>query len=119
MESLATQTLVVYLIRTRRIPFLRSRPSPLMLVLPSACAVIGAILPFTPLADALGFTALPLRFFLILLGMITTYLLLVELAKSRFYALVGRPVGADRSGTERHAHKVRRRARPFVRHTGP
>ena len=54
VESLATQTLVVFLIRTRRVPFFRSRPSPAMIVTPIACATIGAFLPFTPLADTLG-----------------------------------------------------------------
>ena len=68
VESLATQTLVIFVIRTRRVPFLRSRPSRAMIVLPIACAAIGAILPFTPLADVLGFASLPLAFFLILLG---------------------------------------------------
>ena len=48
VESLATQTLVVFLIRTRRIPFIRSRPSPAMIILPITCAVIGAVLPFSP-----------------------------------------------------------------------
>ena len=41
VESLATQTLVVFLIRTRRIPFFRSRPSTAMLVTPPACALVG------------------------------------------------------------------------------
>ena len=48
VESLATQTLVVFLIRTRRVPFIRSRPSVPMIVTPVSCAVIGAVLPFTP-----------------------------------------------------------------------
>src|SRR5205807_389650 len=76
VESLATQTLVVFLIRTRRIPFFRSRPSVPMIVTPIACAAVGAILPFTPLASFLGFSTLPLSFFLILLGMIAIYLML-------------------------------------------
>ena len=91
VESLATQTLVVFLIRTRRVPFFRSRPSTAMIITPISCAVIGAVLPFTPLAGVLGFTALPLSFFLILLGMIATYLALVEIAKSRFYATQAHP----------------------------
>jgi P-type Mg2+ transporter len=47
VESLATQTLVVYVIRTRRVPFFRSRPSVPMLITPLTCALIGAVLPFT------------------------------------------------------------------------
>ena len=82
VESLATQTLVVFLIRTRRVPFLRSRPSLPMVVTPVACAPIGAVLPFSPLAKLLGFTTLPAAFFLILVGMIATYLALIEVAKT-------------------------------------
>ena len=47
VESLATQTLVVFLIRTRRVPFFRSGPSRAMMITPTAMAVVGAILPFT------------------------------------------------------------------------
>lgn len=69
VESLATQTLVVFLIRTRRLPFFRSRPSRGMLITPTAMAALGAMLPFTPLAHLLEFSILPLTFFLILLGL--------------------------------------------------
>jgi Mg2+-importing ATPase len=115
VESLATQTLVVFVIRTRRVPFLHSRPSPAMIALPVACAAIGAILPFSPLAHVLGFAPLPLTFFLLLLGMIAGYLVLVEVVKSYFYARLERPAGRPRSHAERHHHHVRRRAARFTR----
>ena len=116
VESLATQTLVVFLIRTRRVPFFRSRPSIPMIITPVTCAVIGAVLPFTPLADVLGFTALPLSFFLILIGMIATYLVLVELAKSRFYSTHGHPIGLrSRTSSDVERHLVRR-AGAFTHH---
>ena len=114
IESIATQTLVIYVIRTRRVPFLHSRPSRLMLVLPPACAAIGAVLPFTALAEPLGFTTLPLAFFLILVGMTLTYLVLVELAKARFYAVQGRPRRTRPTRRERHARHVHRRAARFT-----
>ena len=113
VESLATQTLVVFLIRTRRIPFLRSRPSLPMITTPISCAVLGAALPFTPVAHVLGFTALPLSFFLILMGMIVTYLVLVELAKTRFYATHTHPERPPVSHEQRHERHVARRARRF------
>jgi Mg2+-importing ATPase len=80
VESLATQTLVLFVIRTAKSPF-RSRPS-----LALACAVLvvvstGILLPFTPLATKLGFVALPGTFFLFLVGATLTYLLVVELGK--------------------------------------
>jgi Mg2+-importing ATPase len=116
VESLATQTLVVFLIRTRRVPFIRSRPSLPMIITPVTCAVIGAVLPFTPLADVLGFTALPLSFFLILIGMIVTYLVLVELGKTRFYGTHAHPRRPPLTHEERHQRHVARRARRFTHH---
>jgi Mg2+-importing ATPase len=87
VESLATQSLVVFVIRTRRIPFVRSRPSRPLLATTLAAVAVGVALPYTPLASTLGFRALPLRFLLILVAMTITYLALVELGKARFYGL--------------------------------
>ncbi|HET9557920.1 MAG TPA: magnesium-translocating P-type ATPase, partial [Actinomycetota bacterium] len=116
VESLATQTLVVYVIRTRRVPFFHSRPSLPMLITPLACALIGAALPFTPLAGVLGFATLPISFFLILLGMIATYLLLVEIAKRRFYAVQAHPRRPRPTRQQRHQRRIQRRAAHFVHH---
>jgi Mg2+-importing ATPase len=118
VESIATQTLVIYAIRTRRVPFFHSRPSNPMLIVPMAAAVIGAVLPFTPLARLLGFTSLPFLFFLVLIGMIATYLLLVEIAKARFYRVprAERPPQTEQEKLERH---IRRRAARFARHVHP
>jgi Mg2+-importing ATPase len=119
VESLATQTLVVFVIRTRRVPFLRSRPSVPMIVTPVACAVVGALLPFSPLAHFLGFTILPFSFFLILLGMIATYLVLVELAKARFYASQAIRPRKPSTHEERLRRRITRRASRFVHHSRP
>ena len=113
VESLATQTLVVFLIRTRRVPFFTSRPSLPMLLTPIVCATVGAILPFTPLARALGFTALPLRFFLILFAMVVAYMMLVEVAKKWFYTRQPHPVRTPPSAKQRHHRRIRRRAGRF------
>ena len=59
VESIATQTLVMDVIRTRRVPFFKSRPSWPMLVVPTGAALVGAVLPDTGLAHLLGFTPLP------------------------------------------------------------
>ncbi|MGZ4762670.1 MAG: magnesium-translocating P-type ATPase [Ilumatobacteraceae bacterium] len=117
VESLATQTLVVFVIRTRRVPFFRSRPSVPMLVTPISCAVVGAVLPFSPIAHTLGFTTLPISFFLILIGMIITYLTLVEIAKSRFYAAQAAPHRAPMTHEQRHERHIARRAARFAHHT--
>ncbi|HEY5477318.1 MAG TPA: magnesium-translocating P-type ATPase [Tepidiformaceae bacterium] len=85
VESFCTQTLVIFLLRTQRIPFWRSHPSRPLLFTTIVCVAIAVVLPFSPLAHLLGFQALPLRFFFALTGMVVTYLLLVETAKRYFF----------------------------------
>lgn len=85
VESLATQSLVVFLIRTRRVPFFRSRASTPLALTTIAVVLVGALLPYTPLANFLGFTALPPLFFAILVAMIVTYLALIEIGKRLFF----------------------------------
>ena len=86
VESLATQTLVVFVIRTRRVPFLRSRPSLPLLAAVGGCAAAGAVLPFVPpIARLMGFVPLPVSFLLILVLMVVTYLALAEAGKALFY----------------------------------
>lgn len=82
VESLATQTLVLFIIRTQGNPF-RSRPS---LPLAASIAVIigiGLWLPFSPMAAVLGFVPLPAGYFLFLVGATLVYLALVEIVKRR------------------------------------
>jgi Mg2+-importing ATPase len=117
VESLATQTLVVFVIRTRRVPFVSSRPSRAMIALPLACAATGAILPLTPLAPLLGFTALPLSFFAILVAMLVAYLALVEFAKRWFYRAQEQRDSQPRSRRENHRRHFSRRAARFKRTT--
>ena len=85
VESLSTQSLVVFLIRTRYVPFWRSRASWQLQLTTFAIVALGMILPFTPLARPLGFVPLPLAFFGALAVMIAAYLGLIELAKWLFY----------------------------------
>ena len=82
VESLATQTLVLFVIRTAGNP-LRSRPSTPLVVSVLAVVAAGALLPFTPLAVALGFVALPPAYFAFLLAAVATYLAIVEAVKRR------------------------------------
>jgi Mg2+-importing ATPase len=82
VESLATQTLVIFIIRTAGNP-LRSRPSAALAVTTLLVVLIGVTLPFTPLAAWLGFTPLPTFFFLFLIAVVGAYLLLVEMLKRR------------------------------------
>ena len=84
VESLCTQVLVIFIIRTRGNPF-KSRPHRLLVgssLIVVACAVL---LPFTPIGTYFGFVPPPAKFFFILGGMVVVYLLLVEVAKRAFY----------------------------------
>jgi Mg2+-importing ATPase len=59
VESLLTQTLIIHIIRTNRVPFLQSRSSWALAVMSVCVAGVGLALPYTPLGTSLGFTALP------------------------------------------------------------
>src|SRR5581483_3831459 len=87
-------SLVIFAIRTRRVPFFRSRASTALATTTLACVAVGAVLPFSPIADTLGFTPLPAAFFACLVGMVVAYLVLIELGKRQFYRSLpqGRPL---------------------------
>jgi P-type Mg2+ transporter len=106
VESLATQSLAIFAIRTRRVPFFRSRPSTLLVAATLVCVAIGVLLPFSPLADSLGFERLPAGLLAALAAMIPTYLLLLELGKRRFYRIqtTGRPIARPRPPRHRRIH---------------
>ncbi len=80
VESLATQTLVIFVIRTAGNPF-ASRPSRPLTLTTLAIVLLGMLLPVTPVATALGFTPLPVAYFLFLLVATATYLVLVDVGK--------------------------------------
>jgi Mg2+-importing ATPase len=84
IESLATQVLVVFIIRTSRQPFYRSKPSKWLTITCLSVVSIGVILPFTSLADSLGFSPLPPLYFLFFAGIVSTYLLLVMWLRAKF-----------------------------------
>jgi len=84
VESLATQTLVLFVIRTAGNP-LRSLPSRWLIINTLLALTVGLVLPWSPLAGLLGFTPLPWPYFIFLAISIVTYLLLVELAKRGFF----------------------------------
>ena len=85
VESLATQVLVIFVIRTRG-NALKSRPHPALTSSSIAMVLIAVALPFTDLGRRFGFEPLPDEFFAILAILIVAYLAIVELAKRWFYA---------------------------------
>jgi Mg2+-importing ATPase len=114
VESLATQTLIVFVIRTRRVPFLRSRPSRPLLASVLIVVTVGALIPQSALNDTLGFAPLPASFFAVLVAFVVAYLVCVEIAKYFFYKTavpaISRPLRRGR------AHRVQRLAARWSHH---
>jgi len=84
IESLATQSLVIFVIRTRGPPW-RSWPHPLLTCMTLGAVLVGLLIPLTPLGSLIGFVEPPAGFYLFLVGAVAVYLLLVELVKRRLY----------------------------------
>ncbi|MDH6538380.1 magnesium-translocating P-type ATPase [Streptomyces sp. SPB4] len=82
VEGLLSQTLVVHMIRTRRIPFLQSRASWPVMVMTVLAVLTGLWLPFSPLAPSLGFVALPASYFPWLIVVLLAYCTLTQLVKT-------------------------------------
>jgi magnesium-transporting ATPase (P-type) len=84
VESLLTQTLIIHIIRTAKIPFLESRASSALITTTIVICVVGIALPFTAVGDALGFTPLPWLYWPLLIVMLLSYSTLAHLAKVWF-----------------------------------
>ena len=82
VESLLTQTFIIHVIRTNKIPFLQSRPSTFLLVTSLSIMAVGVALPFTTLGRYLGFTALPPLYWPYLVATLFCYVLLAQLVKA-------------------------------------
>lgn len=85
IESLCTQTLVIFAIRTRLTPFYRSKPSRLLTLTSLSVVIVALILPFTPVGAFFGFIQPPILFLFILAAFVIVYILLVEIVKIFFY----------------------------------
>ncbi|KKW01959.1 MAG: Magnesium-translocating P-type ATPase, partial [Parcubacteria group bacterium GW2011_GWA2_48_9] len=85
LESLATQTLVIHVIRTKRIPFIQSRPSKFLLATTLTAISVGWVLPYTPIGRIFKFTPLPLHIIATIIGLVVAYLIVVEVVKKLYY----------------------------------
>lgn len=85
LESLITQTLIILSIRTKMVPFFKSRTSNLLLSSIVAVVFLGLLLPLLPVGKWLSFVIPPLSFYLFLPAIIVIYFLIVEFAKKWFY----------------------------------
>jgi P-type Mg2+ transporter len=81
VESLLTQTLIIHVIRTNRIPFLQSRASWPMLVTTAGIMALGMWLPFSPVAGALGFVPVPPLYWPLVAATLISYLVLTQVVK--------------------------------------
>jgi P-type Mg2+ transporter len=89
VESLFTQTLVIHVIRTNKIPFLQSRASWPLILTSVIIVAVGAWLTVSPLAGSLGFVRLPSRYWLLLAIILSCYVLLTQLVKTWFHRRFG------------------------------
>jgi Mg2+-importing ATPase len=85
IESIATQTLVIYVIRTRLKPFSQSSPSKALIFSTLSAVLIGWVIIYTPLAKLFRFTPLALLPILAIISIVLVYLVVVELIKRQFY----------------------------------
>jgi Mg2+-importing ATPase len=84
VESLLTQTLIIHIIRTARIPFLQSRASTPLIVTTIAIVAIGGIIPYTPVGTMLGFVPLPALYWVYVTAMMLAYAALTHVVKTWF-----------------------------------
>lgn len=91
VESLATPTLVLFVIRTSGNP-LKSLPSAPLAITTILVVAVGLALPYSPLARPLGFMPLPASYFVFLGGATATYLILVEFIKRRLLGRLALPM---------------------------
>ena len=89
VESLFSQTLIIHIIRTNKIPFIQSRASWQLILTSIIIVTVGAWLTVSPLANSLGFVALPPLYWLILAGMLVCYVILTQVVKTWFYRKFG------------------------------
>lgn len=89
VEGLLSQTLIVHMIRTRKIPFLQSRAALPLALTTLIVMAVGILVPFSPLAPRIGFTALPSAYFPWLVGTLIAYALLTQLVKSWYIRRYG------------------------------
>jgi Mg2+-importing ATPase len=89
VESILTQTLIIHIIRTNRIPFIQSRASWPLIVTTLVICAIGVALPFSSIARSLGFVALPWTFWPVVATIICLYLVLALIVKNWFIRRFG------------------------------
>jgi Mg2+-importing ATPase len=94
LESLCTQTFIIFAIRTTKVPFYKSRPSRLLVISSIFVVLAGITITFIPAGGLFGLTPLTLPYFLFIGAIVAMYVVVVEIVKKRIYRHVvnhGRP----------------------------
>ncbi len=115
VESLLTQTLVVFVIRTRRSPFWTSRPALPLLASTLGCAAVAVAFPYSPLAGTFGFTAPSPALLGTIVLLAAAYLVLVDTTKRWFYQRLPEPTAPLAIAHSRRRRRTERRASRFTR----
>jgi len=87
IESVISASLIVLVIRSRQ-PFFKSVPGKYLLIATTCVAIAAIIIPYTPLSGVLGFTAIPVWILLAIAIIVTSYIIMAEVAKKWFYKIV-------------------------------
>lgn len=97
VESICSQVLIIFVIRTRRVPFFTSNPSTLLVVSSLSVVFFALLLPLTPLASLFGFARPPLAMYGAIIGIVCLYVLFVETIKKVFYAKISSTIFTPKS----------------------
>ncbi len=89
LESLCTQTIIIHIIRTSKIPFIESRPSRFLVLMSLFIIAIGVAIPLSPLGPHLGFMRPPASFFLTLIGIVLSYVIVTQKVKTWYVKKYG------------------------------
>jgi Mg2+-importing ATPase len=84
IEGLLSQTLVVHMIRTKKIPFIQSRATAPVLLLTGVIVVVGIFIPFTSFGASIGLQPLPMAYFPWLIGILLSYCVLTQIVKTMY-----------------------------------
>jgi Mg2+-importing ATPase len=84
VESLLSQTLIVHMIRTEKIPFIQSAAAPPVLILTAVVMTIGILIPFSPLGASVGMQPLPASYFPWLVATLVAYCVLTQIVKTAY-----------------------------------
>ena len=89
IESLFTQTLVIHLIRTPKVPFVQSIASKSVIISTVIALIIGIVIPYTNFGETIGMTSIPVIYFLYLIGIIFAYMMVVTIIKKIYIKKYG------------------------------